>query len=134
MSYAPVELLTVYLDAWNERRKVGRLAMKDRRILFEYDPAFIASGIEISPIKLPLKSGVFICDDGIFDGLFGVFNDSLPDGWGRLLLDRSVEKHGINRRQLTALDRLAYVGGHGMGAFGYNPITALSPPTMRRWR
>ena len=116
----PTELMTVYLDV-GERRKVGRLALKDRRILFEYDPAFIAAGIEISPIKLPLKPGVFTCPDMIFDGLYGVFNDSLPDGWGRLLLDRTVEKHGINRRQLTALDRLAYVGLHGMGALSYEP-------------
>jgi len=120
VTYTPTELLTVYLDA-GERRKVGRLALKDRRILFEYDPAFIDSGIKISPIKLPLKPGVFTCSDTIFDGLYGVFNDSLPDGWGRLLLDRSVAKHGTNRRQLTVLDRLAYVGLHGMGALSYEP-------------
>lgn len=125
MTYTPTELLTVYLDA-GERQKVGRLALKDRRILFEYDPAFIASGIEISPIKLPLKSGVFVCPDMIFDGLYGVFNDSLPDGWGRLLLDRTVEKHGINRRELTALDRLAYVGAHGMGALSYEPDRSVA--------
>ena len=55
MAYSPTELLTVYLDARGpagnmERRKVGRLAFKDRQILFEYDASFIASGIEISPI------------------------------------------------------------------------------------
>lgn len=121
----PTELLTVYLDA-GERRKVGRLAFKDRHILFEYDAAFVDSGIEISPIKLPLKSGVFVCPDMIFDGLYGVFNDSLPDGWGRLLLDRTVEKHGINRRQITALDRLAYVGARGMGALSYEPDRSIT--------
>ena len=88
MAYSPTELLTVYLDARNQRNKVGRLAFKDRQVLFEYDASFIASGIEISPIKLPLRPGVAIADTTIFDGLFGVFNDSLPDGWGRLLLDR----------------------------------------------
>jgi len=121
MTYEPTELLTVYLDAWNKRRKVGRLANRDRQILFEYDPDFLASGIEISPIKLPLRPGVQSADTAIFEGLFGVFNDSLPDGWGRLLLDRMVEKHGINRRELNALDRLAYVGHDGMGALSYEP-------------
>lgn len=120
MTYTPTDLVTVFLDG-DGRRKVGRLALKARRILFEYDPAFIDSGIEISPIKLPLKSGVFVPPEMIFDGLYGVFNDSLPDGWGRLLLDRTVEKYGINRRQLTVLDRLAYVGKHGMGALSYEP-------------
>ena len=102
MAYSPIELLTVYLDARNQRRKVGRLAFKDRWLLFEYEASFIASGIEISPIKLPLGPGVSIADTTIFDGLFGVFNDSLPDGWGRLLLDRTVEKHGIHRGQLNS--------------------------------
>ncbi|MGA2373655.1 MAG: HipA domain-containing protein [Candidatus Korobacteraceae bacterium] len=121
MAYKPTELLTVYLDARNQRRKVGRLAFKDRQILFEYDASFVASGIELSPIKLPLRPGVSIADTAIFDGLHGVFNDSLPDGWGRLLLDRTVEKHGLHRGQLNPLDRLAYVGRHGMGALSYEP-------------
>ena len=106
MTYAPTELLTVYLEA-GERRKVGRLAVRQRKILFEYDAAFIASGIEISPIKLPPREGIFTSPDMVFDGLYGVFNDSLPDGWGRLLLDRTVEKHGVRRGQLNPLDRLA---------------------------
>ena len=121
MTYSAIELLTVYLDARNQRRKVGRLAFKDRQVLYEYDASFIASDIEISPIKLPLRPGVSIADITIFDGLFGVFNDSLPDGWGRLLLDRTVEKYGIHRGQLNPLDRLAYVGRHGMGALSYEP-------------
>jgi serine/threonine-protein kinase HipA len=121
MAYSPVELLSVYLDARNQRRKVGRLAFKDRRVLFEYDASLIASDIEISPIKLPLRPGVSVADTTIFDGLFGVFNDSLPDGWGRLLLDRTVERYGIHRGQLNPLDRLAYVGRHGMGALSYEP-------------
>ena len=83
MTYAPTDLLTVYLES-GERRKVGRLALRQRQILFEYDPDFLSSGIEISPLKLPIKPGVFTPPDMIFDGLYGVFNDSLPDGWGRL--------------------------------------------------
>jgi serine/threonine-protein kinase HipA len=124
VTFTPIELLTVYLDA-GERRKVGRLAFKDRRILFEYDAGFIASGTEISPIKLPLKPGVFTSPDMVFDGLYGVFNDSLPDGWGRLLLDRTVEKYGVNRRQLNPLDRLSYVGSDGMGALSYEPDRSM---------
>jgi serine/threonine-protein kinase HipA len=125
VTFSPVELLTVYLET-GERRKVGRLALRQRQILFEYDTAFLASGIEISPLKLPLKPGVSICPDMIFDGLYGVFNDSLPDGWGRLLLDRTVEKHGIRRGQLTPLDRLAFVGHSGMGALSFEPDRSQS--------
>ena len=120
MTHQPIDLLTVYWES-GERRKVGRLAYRQRQILFEYDPDFLASGLEISPFKLPLRAGVIPGPDGLFDGLHGVFNDSLPDGWGRLLLDRAVEKHGVRRGQLNSLDRLAYVGGNGMGALSYEP-------------
>ena len=126
MTYSPTGLLTVYWDA-GERQKIGRLAFRERRILFEYDPAFLATGIEISPLKLPLRAGVFTSSDGNFDGLYGVFNDSLPDGWGRLLLDRTVEKFGVRRGQLNALDRLAYVGRNGMGALSYEPDRSQAP-------
>ena len=126
MTYSPTTLLTVYLDA-GERWKVGRLALRQREILFEYDPAFVASGIEISPFKLPLRTGVVTAPDMKFDGLHGVFNDSLPDGWGRLLLDRTVEKHGVRRGQLNVLDRLAYVGQNGTGALSYEPDRSLEP-------
>ena len=120
MKFSPIEQLNESF-VQGETRKLGRLAWYNRQILFEYDPAFLASGIEISPIKLPLKAGVFVPEDKVFDGLFGVFNDSLPDGWGRLLLDRQVEKYGINRRQLTPLDRLAFIGHQGMGSLVYHP-------------
>jgi serine/threonine-protein kinase HipA len=126
MTYSPTDLLTVYLES-GERQRVGRLALRQRQILFEYDPAFIATGIEISPLKLPLRSGVLTAPDMIFDGLFGVFNDTLPDGWGRLLLDRTVEKHGVRRGQLNALDRLAFVGRNGMGALSYEPDRSQYP-------
>ncbi len=130
MNYTPTDLLTVYL-AGAERLKVGRLAACNRQILFEYDPAFVSSGIEISPFKLPLQPRVSVCPDTVFGGLYGVFNDSLPDGWGRLLLDRTVEQYGVNRHQLSLLDRLAYVGEHGMGALAYQPdkSATLTPDT-----
>ena len=126
MTYSSLELLTVYLDAGTERRKIGRLALKDRQILFEYDTTFIASGIEISPIKLPLKSGVFVCEDKIFDGLYGVFNDSLPDGWGRLLLERAA-----NARNATAAFLLAQT--YDPAALGVRDARSTAPdPVMAR--
>lgn len=120
MKYAPATLLSVYLNG-RSRRLVGRLAIQDRRILFEYEPEFLASGLQLSPFQLSARPGIILSNPVIFDGLFGVFNDSLPDGWGRLLLDRKVEAAGILRGSLTQLDRLAYVGKHGMGALSYEP-------------
>jgi len=122
MTYIPVDLLHVFLG----NHKVGRLALVGRRIYFEYEPTFITAGLEISPFKLPLKIGAVPLEDSIFEGLFGVFNDSLPDGWGRLLLDRQVRRHGIAPEQLTPLDRLTHVGRHGMGALRYEPDVNMS--------
>ncbi len=93
---------------------VGRLAIRDRQIYFEYDRDFINLGMEISPIRLPLKSGVSSFEYNLFEGLPGVFNDSLPDGWGRLLFDRLVRSQGIIPSDLSTLDRLSHVGRHGM--------------------
>ena len=116
---APV--LTVYLDLSSGKHKVGRLAVRDRRIYFEYDPGFRATGLGISPFKLPVKTGLIEGDLAYFDGLHGVFNDSLPDGWGRLLIDRQLHSKGIEPEALTPLDRLAHVGHRGMGALLYEP-------------
>jgi serine/threonine-protein kinase HipA len=97
------------------------LAIRDRVIYFEYDSAFIERGLELSPLRLPLRSGVQIGDLSLFEGLPGLFNDSLPDGWGRLLFDRSMREHGIVPDSVSPLDRLAHIGSRGMGALTYMP-------------
>jgi serine/threonine-protein kinase HipA len=112
-------ILIVYLN----QTKLGTLATKNNKIYFEYDKDFLKSGIEISPYKLPLKRGVFRCDDNTFDGLWGVFSDSLPDGWGRLLMDREFLKRGVKLQDVSPLDRLALVGKDGMGALEYEPVS-----------
>ncbi|MCK5537984.1 MAG: HipA N-terminal domain-containing protein, partial [Bacteroidales bacterium] len=78
------QTLTIHLTQ-QKKQKVGTLAIKDQKIYFEYDKDFLKTGIELSPYKLPLKVGLQRCDDSPFEGLWGVFSDSLPDGWGRLL-------------------------------------------------
>lgn len=108
----------------NKIYPVGQLAIKEGQIFFEYDTALLSSGLEISPFYLKLKPGVFQFDRHLFEGLPGVFNDSLPDGWGRLLFDRMMRKKGVFPQQLSALDRLAYVGEKGMGALIYEPSHA----------
>jgi serine/threonine-protein kinase HipA len=105
---------------------VGRLAMREQKIYFEYDSTFIKRGLELSPFHLPLKPGLTRFDDSLFEGLPGVFNDSLPDGWGRLLFDRYARTLGSNASikwpaDITPLARLATVGRHGMGALVYEP-------------
>jgi serine/threonine-protein kinase HipA len=117
----PSKLIFVSMHLGDEIFEVGRLALLDRNIVFEYTSEFIQTGIELSPFKLPLRPGVFRCEDRLFEGLFGVFNDSLPDGWGRLLLDRQLMAQQQNPGALNPLDRLRHVGNDGMGALLYQP-------------
>jgi len=100
---------------------IGRLAMREHTIYFEYDRAFIEHGLEISPLRLPLETGVSSFDSNLFEGLPGVFNDSLPDGWGRLLFDRFTRAQGNQPSEVSPLDRLAHIGVHGMGALVFEP-------------
>lgn len=131
MKLSHVRLLSVFLQFTKTRRhRVGRLALKDGDVLFEYDPGLLDSGLEISPLRLPLQRGLVVGDRRTFDGLPGVFEDSLPDGWGRLLLDRAAAKQGLSPSKLTPLDRLAVVGSHGVGALVYEPALTEARPTV----
>lgn len=121
MSFTPVRSVNVSLDFGGKPLPVGRLAIREWKIYFEYDRAFIARGFEISPQRLPLQPGLRSFDPDLFEGLPGVFNDSLPDGWGRLLFDRAMRGKGILPKQISPLDRLAHVGKGGMGALIYEP-------------
>lgn len=117
-----IQTVNVYFNHFNNKLFVGKLALKNRKIYFEYDSSFIEKNIQLSPYILPLKKELQVCNDNIFDGLFGVFADSLPDGWGRLLIDRHLMSKGINLGAITQLDRLCYVGKYGIGALSYEPI------------
>lgn len=101
--------------------ELGELVSEGRDIYFKYYTDFINKGIEISPIKLKLNTTINKADAIPFDGLFGVFADSLPDGWGKLLLDKSLTAKGVDISNMTMLDRLAFVGSKGMGALIYKP-------------
>ena len=118
--------LKVFLNMYGIRQEVGMLLQDKQRIFFEYSPDFLKSGIELSPFKLPLKAGVFEEKSHIFDGLFGLFNDSLPDGWGCLLLDRKLRKLGKSYAEITPLDRLSLIGANPMGALEYEPAAGDS--------
>ena len=121
MSIQSQNLVYVYYHGSETKQLMGRLLLKNRQIFFEYDADFIKTGLELSPFKLPLKAGVIESNDRTFEGLFGVFNDSLPDGWGRLLLDRKLMNAGLNPGTLSPIDRLCFVGTLGMGALSYEP-------------
>lgn len=97
---------------------------------FEYEVSWLSEGFSISPLELPLRQGLFIAKPSPFKGNFGIFEDSMPDGYGRYLLSRTLSKHGIDDRSLTVLDRLSLVGCNGMGGLTYHPETEIEREDM----
>ena len=101
---------------------VGYLAeIKNSEIAFQYNEDWIMSGFSISPFSLPLDNKIYICKNDAFGGLYGVFHDSLPDGWGALLQLRAFRAQGINVNRLSPLTRLSLIDSSGLGALKYEP-------------
>lgn len=127
MKFAPDTPLDVSLH-WDadDVQSVGRLAYRDQIAYLEFGENFLKAGLELSPVHYNISAGLlqpFNAD--VFEGLHGMFNDSLPDGWGRLLVDRRARQLGIEPSTLTPLDRLACVGNNGIGALCYSPSTEI---------
>ena len=96
---------TKTLQVMYDEKLVGTLAMASgHKVAFQYSEEWLEDGFSISPFSLPLKNQVFVPQKDYFDGLFGVFADSLPDNWGRLLLNRLLRAHKQNPDRLTVLD------------------------------
>ena len=114
------ELIVKYNDI-----TVGYLKeLNDKRIAFQYSKEWIRNGFSISPFSLPLKDDVFISNNEYFYGLFGVFYDSLPDGWGELLFRRMLINNNINIDKISALTRLSFVNKLSLGALKYFPTNS----------
>ena len=107
--------------------RLGEIAWSDadRMAAIEWDPSFVAAPLPVSPFLVHEMSSLHHPEDRrAFDGLPALLGDSVPDGWGRMLMDREIE-----RRKLMgpiALCRLAMVGRHGMGALTYQPADEAS--------
>lgn len=117
------EKIKVSLDFGTSIVEVGVLVEQNQEIYFRFDPSFLESNLDISPFKLKKTTEILLSPRTPFDGLFGVFNDSIPDGWGRLLLDRKLIESGKNPKEITVLDRLSMLGKSAQGALIYEPVT-----------
>ncbi len=117
------------IEVFLHNEKIGRMALTpDGLCAFEYEAQFLSSGFSISPFFLPLKNEVFIAKRHPFRGGFGVFDDSLPDGWGSLILDRYLRSKGIDPYRLSLLQRFALVGNTGRGALEFRPDWSEEAP------
>ena len=116
-----IKKLVVSIQLGGQELELGELIAEGKKIYFKYYASFIERGLEISPFKLKLSQELYSANEQPFEGLYGIFADSQPDGWGRLLLDRTFASKGVSLYDITPLDRLAHVGTKGMGALIYRP-------------
>ena len=119
-------------------RLVGTLSMtpNNRRCVFEYSQDWLSNGFSISPLELPLKSGLMLPKTDYFYGDFGIFEDSMPDGYGNYLLNKILQSHRTSLMEMTPVERLSIIGSKGMGALEYVPEATVnikeSPASLDR--
>ena len=128
--YTPVPIVEVRI--WH--KAVGAVALDPRLgyYAFEYQPAFIRSGIELAPLTMPLAaaSEPFIFPDLpelTYRRLPGMLADALPDDFGNTLIDAWMAREGVSKSEITSLDRLAYMGKRGLGALEFRPARGPKP-------
>ncbi len=111
------------IDAYIYDKKIGTLVEHNGTIYFEYDNSFIAQGLEISPVKFLATKEIYTNKDhkSLYQGMAGVFFDSLPDKHGMAFIDRYFERQGLKTHEITLLHKLAFIGDRGMGAIEYLP-------------
>ena len=97
----------------------------NHKCAFEYSREWLADGFSISPLELPLRSGIQLPRTDYFYGNFGIFEDSMPDGYGNYLLNRILRKYGTSLTEMNPVERLSFIGEKGMGALTYVPGTTI---------
>src|SRR5437762_4827866 len=115
-------------------RSIGAVSLEDgaRIAAFQYAPAFVASGIQLSPVVMPLSAQVYqfpSLPEVTFWGLPGLLADSLPDRFGNALIDAWLATQGRTAGDFNAVERLCYTGARGMGALEFAPQTG---PRLRQ--
>lgn len=117
----------VFLNLTGKRQLVGVLSSEAGEIAFQYAQDFLTTGLELSPISVPLQKSAWRPQSNLFGGLPGFVADSLPDGWGNLLLNRQLLRKGRHLVDIDPLHRLCWVGSQGMGALEYEPEESFLP-------
>ena len=117
-------MTTAEVILWGSRIGAVTLPDGERFASFEYDPDFATSGIEVSPITMPLDTAVHrfpALPLESFHGLPGLLADSLPDKYGNALIDAWLATQGRLPGDFNAIERLCYTGSRGMGALEFRP-------------
>lgn len=125
-----VTKLDVYIQFSKQEKLIGQLILDGRSILFKYSNAYLETGENLSPNQLKFDDNPQTTKEKAFNGLFGVFADSLPDAWGYLLIKKRLSADRIAIESLNALDHLTFSGKNSMGALQYRPSVELDQEAM----
>jgi serine/threonine-protein kinase HipA len=117
--------LNVYIQFSKQEELIGQLILDGRSILFKYSGAYLEAGENLSPNQLKFDDNPQTTNEKPFNGLFGVFADSLPDAWGYLLIKKRLSADRIAIESLNALDHLTFAGKNSLGALQYRPSVEL---------
>ncbi|MEO8204056.1 MAG: HipA domain-containing protein [Betaproteobacteria bacterium] len=120
-------------------RTIGAVSLEDGAEVaaFQYTPGFAASGIEVSPIVMPLGDHVYVFPSlsrRTFHGLPGLLSDSLPDRFGNALIDAWLATQGRTPERFNAIERLCYTGARGMGALEFVPAVGPAATVAEKIR
>jgi serine/threonine-protein kinase HipA len=120
-------------------RRIGAVSLLDGETVaaFQYDPAFLASGVQVAPLMMPLGPQIFsfpALSPRSFHGLPGLLADALPDRYGNALIDAWLATQGRTPDSFNAVERLSYTGARGMGALEFAPATGPAPRRAHRIR
>lgn len=123
--YKKVEQINIYI--WDKYVGAAALDPKLGYYVFAYDSEFGKSGINLAPLQMPLNAAeqVFVfteLPEATYKRLPAMLADSLPDDFGNALIESYMAQKGITKEQITALDRLAYMGKRSMGALEFKPV------------
>lgn len=122
MAYIPVNVIEV--EVWGSTVGAAVLDRGSGYYAFEYDPAWVRSGSDLSPLHLPLSAGPRIfptLPERTYRRLPALLADAVPDRFGNALIDAYMVNNGVQVSSITSLDRLAYMGRRGMGALEFKP-------------
>jgi serine/threonine-protein kinase HipA len=106
-------------------RAIGAVSLEGGAAVFQYEPAFARSGIQVAPLTMPLRPAPYSFPElpfEAFKGLPGLLADSLPDKYGNALIDTWLAGQGRAPESASAIERLCYIGRRGMGALEFEPV------------
>ncbi len=109
---------------WGARIAAVSIDAGARYATFQYDPAFVRSGIQVAPVRMPLREQPYRfpgLPQDAFSGLPGLLADSLPDRWGTALVNAWLASQGRDQSSFDVVQRLCYAGTRGMGALEFQP-------------